>query len=76
MVVVKVRDQHCIRTGDHSPVNRWDLPAQMRYAIAQQRVGQQTHTVTLDQERRVAQENDTVRRHACATRHNRAIGHG
>ncbi len=48
----------------------------MHHAPAQQRVGEQTHPVQFDQDRGVAQENDTVCGGTCVTGNNRAIDHG
>jgi hypothetical protein len=47
----------------------------MRDAATQQRIGEKTDTVQLDQNGGVAQENDTVCGRACVTGNNRAIGH-
>ncbi len=42
-------------------IGRWQLPAQVRDAVAQERVGEQAHAVELDQDGGVAEEDDTVR---------------
>src|ERR1039457_1135633 len=60
---------------EHTRVDRRNLTTQMCDPGTQQRVGQKTHAVQLDQDRGVTQEHDTVRGLSCTT-HNRAIGHG
>ena len=52
MVSVQVREEHRIRPRD-PPGRRRGLTAQVRDAIAQQRIGEQAHPVELDQHGRV-----------------------
>ena len=72
---MQMRDQHRIEAGVTAGIDGRNLTAQVRDAIAQQRVGEQAYTVQLDQDGGVPEENDTVRRGACATGESRAIGH-
>ncbi len=75
---MQMRDQHGIRTGgggQRASLDGRNLATQVRDVIAQHRVGEQAHTVQLDQDGGVPEENDTVRGGACATGESRAIDH-
>ena len=74
VVVMQVRDQHRIEARVNGRIDGRNLTAQMRNAIAQQRVGEQAYPVQLDQDGGMTQENDTVRR-VGPTGESRAIGH-
>ena len=53
MVVVEVRDQHCVDAAERAGVDLGG-PAQVRDAVAEQRVGEEPDAVEVDEDGRVA----------------------
>ncbi len=76
MVEVHVRDQRRVHAARQVRRDRRDLPAQVRNATAQQRIGEQPHTAELEQEGRVTKEDDTVLGCAGTLDRDSVIGHG
>ena len=62
MVAVRVRDQDAVECAEASASATGALRPQRADAAAQQRVGQQPGAAELEQHRRVAEEDDPVRR--------------